>query len=87
MKINNLHLEYKEKIYEGVGGCIPRLNYINGGGGRGIKTKRRPNANLIRKGNRGGRCAGGGKSRYCGTGYLGDYIKNNLLIINLEIGG
>ena len=42
------------KIYKGVGGHIPKLYHISGNGGRGIKTKRRPNANLIRKGNKGG---------------------------------
>ena len=49
------------KIYKRIWRRVPRLSHIGRGGGRGIKIKRRPNANLIRGGNRGGRCAGGGK--------------------------
>ena len=75
------------KIYKGVGGRIPRLYHISGGGGRGIRTKRRPGASLIRRGDGGGQCAGGGKGRHGGTGYLGCYIKSNLIIVDLRIGG
>ena len=42
------------KIYKGVGGRVPRLCHIVGGGGRGIRTKRRPSANLSRGGDGGG---------------------------------
>ena len=42
------------KIYKGIKGYIPRLYHIGGGGGRGIKIKRRPSASLNRKGNGGG---------------------------------
>ena len=59
------------KIYKGVGGRVPRLCHIGGGGGCGIRTKWRPNVSLSRGGNGGGRCAGGGRGRYSGIGYLG----------------
>ena len=75
------------KIYKGVGGYVPKLCYIGGGGGRGIRTKWRPSASLSRGGNGGGQYAGGGKGRYSGIGCLSYYIKNNLIIIDLRIGG
>ena len=49
------------KIYKGVGGYVLKLYHIGGGGGRGIRIKWRPSANLSRKGDGGGRCTGGGK--------------------------
>ena len=42
------------KIYKGVGEYVPRLYHINGGGGRGIRIKRRFSISLIYKGNEGG---------------------------------
>ena len=75
------------KIYKRVWGCVSKLNHITSGGGRGIKTNGWPGASLIRRGDGGGQCAGGGKGRYGSTGYLGYYIKSNLLIIDLQIGG
>ena len=75
------------KIYKRVGGRVPKLCHIGGGGGRGIRIKRRPSASLSRGGNGGGRCAGGKGGRYNGTGCLGYYIKSNLIIIDLRIGG
>ena len=71
------------KIYKGVWGCISRLNHIIGGGGRGTGINGWPGASLIRGGNGGGRCAGGGKGQYGGTGYLGYYIESSLFIVNL----
>ena len=75
------------KIYKKVGGYVPKLYHINNSNGRGIKTKRRPSTNLNRGGNGGGQRVGGGKGRHGGINYLGYYIKNNLIIINLRIGG
>ena len=75
------------KIYKRIWGWVPKLSHIRGGGGRNTGIKRWPSANLIRKGNGGGRRAGGGKGRYDGAGYLNYYIKNNLFIIDLRIGG
>ena len=75
------------KIYEGVGGCVLRLYHIGGGGNRGIRIKQRPSVNLSRRGDGGGRCAGGERGRYGGIGYLGYYIKSNLIIVDLRIGG
>ena len=75
------------KIYKRVGGRIPKLYHIGGGGGRGTRIKWRPNASLNRGGDEGDRYAGGGGDRYGGTGYLNYYIKSNLIIVNLQIGG
>ena len=75
------------KIYKGVKGYVLKLCYIGGGSGRGIKTKQRPSTSLSRGGNGGGQYTGGGGGRYGSTGYFGYYIKNNLIIINLRIGG
>ena len=42
------------KIYEKVWGCVSRLSYIGGGGGRGTGINRWPGASLIRRGDGGG---------------------------------
>ena len=75
------------KIYKRVWGRISRLSHIISGGGRGTGTNGWPGASLIRGGNGGGQYAGGGKGQYGGINYLGYYIKSNLLIIDLQIGG
>ena len=49
------------KIYEKVGGYILKLSHIGGGGGRNTGIKGWPSANLIRGGDGGGQCIGGGR--------------------------
>ena len=71
------------KIYKRVWGYIFRLSHIGSSDGRSIRTKRRPNASLIRGGNGDGQCASGGKGRYGGISYFGYYIKSSLFIIDL----
>ena len=75
------------KIYKRVRGCVPKLCHIGSGGGCGTRTKRRPNASLNYGDDGGGRYAGGGKGQYGGVNYLGYYIKSNLIIVDLRIGG
>ena len=47
------------KIYERVGGYVFKLSHTGGSGGPGIRIKRRPSANLIHRGDRGGQYASG----------------------------
>ena len=72
------------KIYEGVWGCVFKLSHIRGNGGPGIGTEGRFSVNLIYRGDGGGQCINGiRKKRYGGAGCFGDYIKNNLFIVDL----
>ena len=76
------------KIYKRVGGYISKLTQINNGGNPGTGSEGWSSASLIYKSNGGRQRANSIRSKkYNGIDYINGYIKNNLLIIDLQIGG